>query len=72
MDSNLRLDRAHSCMKYGPYTISSHWLETNRHKWMDQTVLQMCHYSSLREGPKAKLERQSDSDNQTDKSESGL
>jgi len=47
-------------------------METNSNKWMDQTVLQMRHYSSLREGPKAMSERQSDSDNQTDKSESGL
>src|SRR5436853_5170604 len=60
------------CMRYGPYALSSHSKETNSHKWIDQTVLQTRHHSSLRESPKAKLERQSNSDNQTDKSEPGL
>ena len=59
-------------MRYGPYTLSSHSMETNSYKWIDQTVLQMRHHSSLRESPKIKLERQSNSDSQTDKSEPGL
>ncbi|OLE92116.1 MAG: hypothetical protein AUF79_00310 [Crenarchaeota archaeon 13_1_20CM_2_51_8] len=56
VDSNLQLDRAHSCMRYGPYTLNSHSMETNSYKWIDQTVLQMRHHSSMRERPKAKLE----------------
>src|SRR5437667_7050909 len=60
------------CMRCGPYALSSHSKETNSHKWIDQTVLQTRHHPSLRESPKAKLERQSNSDNPTDKSEPGL
>ena len=71
MDSNLQLDRTH-LHEIWTLCSQSHSKETNSHKWIDQTVLQTRHHSSLRESPKAMLERQSNSDNQTDKSEPGL